>query len=160
MRRRRRSSFSNNSNNYYNSGHNEILLTEFKFFNSQKEIISNKILLDIENKINSEQDIEKEIYWTNEKFLSKKIGFSFYLKNTDKKNNQNINNSEIYIKIIEYNSDNFNVADFCTIQKSYHDKLFLQYIPTDKQDSFLRNNYRIFNDYYVNLKYAKLEKNS
>jgi len=135
MRRRFRK---RNNSNRYDDDRNGILLTEFKFYNKAKNIISDDILKSIEKRLANN---ENKIFWTNSTFAKHNIGFLF-ISRLITKNEKQI--KEYYIDILELKI-NFTIKQFNSTKEILFNKLFLSFSLTHKQnqiiiESSLRNN--------------------
>jgi len=129
MRRRRYNR--HNDNEYHN---NDILLTEFRFFNKSKKVIDDKILLDIQKKL-----LESEtnfIYWTSDEFSKYGVGFRLKKQLYDK-DGKTLLVPNVYIKILEFENITFTTEEFNNCQYILDKKIFINYILTDEQKELL-----------------------
>lgn len=122
MRRRRYSKRTNESNT--------ILLTEFRFYNKNKKIIDDKILVDIEKKLlESEKNF---LYWTEDNFS--KRGYGFILKKITY--NETLN---VYIDFINLGTSIFTTKQFNNCYEIIKNRFFINYEISDEKLEFLEN---------------------
>jgi len=139
MRRNRRVRWHRrDDNDYYHNGksYNRILLEEFRFHNKQKQVINDKILIDIKKRLLAG---EKKIYWTNKIFASYMIGFAFttFNKTITSVGKTDKTIKSCYIEIIEFpfifTEEQFNKC------KLIHRNMFITYDLTEEQQQLLND---------------------
>ena len=109
---------------------NNILLSEFKFYNNTKKIIDNEELKKIQEQLIFNPGLE-QVYWTNDVFAKQGVGFEITRHFINSK-------PEFYISIIE-NKFKFKAKEFNNCKHILLDSLFITCDLTDFQENIISN---------------------
>lgn len=118
---------------YYTSNPNNILLSEFKYYNTKTQIIPPKVLAQMEKDVVTEK--KKFVFWTNKTFGNNKIGFIVY-KGTvhfydDKKE------TDLYIRMQKF-TGRLLVNAFKDLEEIFLKKIFVSFKLTEEEKNILR----------------------
>lgn len=116
-------------NRVFNRSRNGILLTEFRFYNKQKEVIKQNIL----KEINTRLENEDSIFWTNSVYAKKGYGFHFFKENY-KRNKKLV--TEKKIDLIHYTTE-LDVEKYNLTKKCFNKSLFVLYDISEEEKNFL-----------------------
>lgn len=115
---------------YRKSMYKQILLEEFLFHNRIRKVIDEEIIISIKNRMKENE----KIYWTNNIFASKNIGFCFFIKNI--KIGEEIRKN-YYISLVEL-SFPFEINEF-NQSKLIYGGMFITFDMDEEQKEFLLN---------------------
>ena len=123
-----------NNSNYNNRSNDGMLLTDFKFYNKQKHLISKEKIAEFEKLLS--EDINKNIFWTSEELLKMKIGFKFYTYIGHDRDNKIVNEQSVNIIQLK-NFVNTTPEEFSKCKTIFNRQFCLLFKPTDIQQEFL-----------------------
>jgi len=127
MRRRRYQSREQNRN--------EILFTEFKFYNKTKNVIEKDVLDEIEKTLRVGK--KDTIFWTNKTFADHSIGFKFRIVKYPKIEGEKQKAPSLFVRIVELGHLKFTAEQFCNAEEIMFDGLFFGYKMSEEQKEFL-----------------------
>ena len=112
---------------------NNILLSEFLFYNKEKQLITDEEVKKIKEQLKTLKPVVDEMFWSNEVYANGGIVFKFYSQYKD-----TLKVTDNYIELLDLNFK-FTLKDLEGIKEIYQNKLFIKFDITDEQIKLLNN---------------------